>query len=144
MLHFNAFSPPHEEEAVMNRGKIWQVGIITLAIVFGAATGAQAGEADHFEGRPSETVTEAIENLTTYTDELVALTEQGLGPVEMARVHEVTYTLENALARISEEYDSVAVALEAVHQASERADAETVKAQSDAYAEAVSALMPAE
>ena len=57
----------------MNRGKIWQVGIITLAIVFGAATGAQAGEADHFEGRPSETVTEAIENLTTYTDELVAL-----------------------------------------------------------------------
>lgn len=128
----------------MSSALAWQAGIMSLAIVFGGATAAQASDPEHFEGRPSETVTEAVENLNTYTNELVALTEADLGPAEMARVHEVTYTLENALARIDEEYDTIAVALEAVHQASERADADTVRAETGAYAEALSALMPAQ
>jgi len=143
MLLFTSSCPEYQQEAAMRSVMTWQASIITLAIIIGAATGSHASEADHFEGKPSETVTEAVENLSTHTDELVALTKSELGPVEMARVHEVTYTLENALARINEEYDSVAEALEAVHQASERADADTVKVETEAYAEALSILMPA-
>lgn len=48
-------------------------------------------------------------------------------------MHELTYTLENALRKINAELTALAGTLEAVHVASERADPATVKTQGKAY-----------
>ena len=101
----------------------------------------QADEVEHFEGQPSRTVAEAWENLETGNAELRELINGELSPVEMAEVHEISYTLENALARLAEAQEASAVNLEAVHVASERNDTETVRANGKAYLGAISGLV---
>lgn len=126
----------------MSRRMIKQIGVAGLMLIIGGAANVHASDADHFEGKASETVEQAVENLTVYTEELKTLAAGDLGSIEMARVHEVTYTLENALARINQEYESVAAALEEVHLASERVDTDTVRKQASVYAEGLSELIP--
>ncbi len=121
-------------------GKTLQAGFVAGLLALGLGT-APASDVEHFEGLPAETVAEAIEHLNTYTAELVALSEGELGPADMAEVHEVTYTLENALARLDQEYAAVAAALEEVHLASERADTDTVREHTAVYADALDGVM---
>jgi hypothetical protein len=115
-----------------------------LAVVAAAALMAtglvQADDVDHFEGKPSRTLTEAMENLETGNARLRTLLDGDLSPTEMAEVHEVTYTLENALARIDEARDDAATVLEEVHLASERNDTETVRVDGRSYLEATAGL----
>ena len=126
-------------------GKAIRRGVALAVCVLGVATAqAHEDEVAHFEGLPAETVAEAVEHLDAYTEQLVALAEGDLGPTDMAEVHEITYTLENALARLDAEYEAIAVALEEVHLASERADTETVREHSAVYAEKLSEVMPAQ
>lgn len=51
----------------------------------------------------------------------------------MHHIHELTYTLEEALKKIHTDLAEVAEVLEEVHLASEQADAETVKNSGQAY-----------
>jgi hypothetical protein len=51
----------------------------------------------------------------------------------MVKVHELTYTLEQAVAQLKSEIDKAAVALEEVHIASESLDQKTIKAESSNY-----------
>lgn len=89
---------------------------------------------DHFEAKPSPTLNAAIENLAEYNPKLEALIEKSsLSPEDLNTVHQLTYTLEQALAKIGEEKDRVAALLEEVHLASERADEETVKQSGQGY-----------
>ena len=122
--------------AVSNR-----LGVILAATALLGAGLAQADEVEHFEGDPSRTVAEAWENLQSGNAELRALINGELSPVEMAEVHEISYTLENALARLAEAHETSAVNLEEVHVASERNDTETVRANGEAYLEAISGLV---
>ena len=122
--------------AVSNR-----LGVMLAATALLGAGLAQADEVEHFEGEPSRTVAEAWENLQTGNAELRALINGELSPVEMAEVHEISYTLENALARLAEAHETSAVNLEEVHVASERNDTETVRANGEAYLEAISGLV---
>jgi len=114
-----------------------------VAIVATAVMGlgsAQADEVDHFEGKPAPTLQAAMDNLETGNEQLRSLLAGDLSATDMGRVHEVTYTLENALARIAEAREEAATVLEEVHLASERNDTDTVQADGDAYLEATAAF----
>lgn len=109
--------------------------ILAIAGMLSFSTVALADERpDHFEAKPSPTLDAAIENLAEYNPKLASLIEKdSLSQEDLNTVHQLTYTLEQALARIGEEKDRVAALLEEVHLASERADSETVKQSGQGY-----------
>ncbi|KPP82179.1 MAG: hypothetical protein HLUCCA04_05465 [Oceanicaulis sp. HLUCCA04] len=97
---------------------------------------------DHFEGAPSESLEEAIANLRTHTALLEARLAGEVDQEAMMDIHEMSYTLENAVARLSAELDELAVALEEVHLASEQWDDETVREQGAVFVDGVRVILP--
>lgn len=110
-----------------------QCTALTAAMAFSGL--AFATDVEHFEGKASNTLPEAVANFSEYNDKLEAVLEGELTPEAMNEVHQLTYTLENAISKMSEELDSLAETLEEVHLASESADTETVSKQGSAYLE---------
>lgn len=88
---------------------------------------------DHFKGLQAQTLSQAFAHISDYNQKLQALLNADLTPEAILQVHELTYTLENALERLATELDAWAEQLEELHLASERFDAEAVKAEGDAY-----------
>ena len=89
---------------------------------------------DHYEALESPDLDTAMDNLAKYNEKLRAiLDKESLSASDVAEVHQMTYTLENAVGRIATEVDEVAEVLEEVHQASERDDRETVHSRGKAY-----------
>lgn len=109
--------------------------MITAVLGLGLTPLAVANESSaHFEGKPAETLEQAVVNFSEYNNKLEKLLAQDeLGPTELHEIHRLTYTLENALDRINEELEELEHTLEDVHLASERADAETVQTQGRIY-----------
>ncbi len=98
---------------------------------------------DHFQGKPSETVEEALAVLNEHNPRLEALlAKDTLTPQEVGDVHQLTYTLENALETIANEHERVAELLEEVHLASEANDADTVRRSGREYLERSQKLIP--
>ena len=96
---------------------------------------------DHFEGEPSPTLEAAMANLDEYNARLAVLVERdSLSAEELHQVHELTYALENALERLELERARLAELLEEVHQASELADGDTVKASGRAFLDGTAPL----
>ncbi|MBS3800927.1 MAG: hypothetical protein KGY40_08085 [Thioalkalivibrio sp.] len=106
-----------------------------LALTALAASGVVADERyDHYEALESPDLETAMDNLAEYNTKLRAiLDKESLSAGDVAEVHQLTYTLENAVERIANEVDAVAEVLEEVHQASERDDRDTVHARGKAY-----------
>lgn len=96
----------------------------TLSVL---STVTQAQDYQHFKPEPSENLKQAIMNLTEYNAKLEALSQGELSAQDMAKVHELTYTLEVALARLSKELDVAANSLEQVHLGSEQMNKSRVK-----------------
>ncbi|MGF2687425.1 DUF6746 family protein [Marinobacter sp. DUT-3] len=94
-----------------------------------------ADEVEHFEGKQSATLEAAVANFSEYNKKLETILKGELTPEAMNEVHQLTYTLENALGKINEEFDGLAVTLEEIHLASERADTEGVASNGEAYLE---------
>lgn len=89
---------------------------------------------DHFKGKPSETLEQAVANFSEYNGKLAdLLAKDALNPHDLHQVHELTYTLENALEKINAELTELAKTLEAVHVASESGDAKTTKEEGARY-----------
>lgn len=103
-----------------------------LALLVTVGSGVNAAEMSpdgrpHFSGKESASLEEAMDNFNAANDELEAYLEHdSIERADLAHVHELTYTLENALAKIQEELGALAVTLEEVHLASEKGDADTV------------------
>jgi len=91
---------------------------------------------DHFSGEASESLDQALANFTE-TNGRVAdiLAQDEISMTDMAAIHELTYTLENALERIDDEYDALEDQLEALHKASEGADSDRARALGGTYLE---------
>lgn len=108
-----------------------------------ASLGAQADENyDHFAALESPDVATAFCNLQAFNTLLNSILDKpSLSAEDMVKVHELTYTLENALAKLTESLEASAVSLEEVHLASERLDEETIKAQGQTYKQLVDSLM---
>jgi hypothetical protein len=89
---------------------------------------------DHFKGKPADTLKEAVSNFAEYNRKLDKLLKQKtLATKDLHEIHVLTYTLENALEKIRADLGELAETLEAVHVASENADAEAVRQQGRAY-----------
>lgn len=95
---------------------------------------------DHFEGKPSETLEQAVRHLSEYSKQLESLVEGDLSSADMGEIHQITYTLENALAKLDTDLNELAETLEEVHIASETADKETVKQSGKTYLEVIETL----
>ena len=107
----------------------------TLALIVPAYSVHADDKPEHFEGKPSRTLDEALDNLGAYNKKLEKLLEGKMTPEKMGEIHILTYTLENALQRIDDEVDELAETLEEVHKASERAGADIVMKKSRIYLE---------
>lgn len=89
---------------------------------------------DHFEGEPAETLEQAVANLSEYNARLKAIiSKDDLSDADHAEIHELTYTLENALGKMREELDVMAENLEAVHLASEDRDSDVIREKAPTY-----------
>ncbi|MFN2362388.1 MAG: DUF6746 family protein [Marinobacter sp.] len=94
-----------------------------------------AEEVEHYEGKESATLKEAVANFSEYNKKLEEVLSGDLDAEAMNEIHQLTYTLENALGKINEEFDGLAVTLEEIHLASERADKEDVASNGKSYLE---------
>lgn len=113
---------------------------ITVAVQPAQAQDEQRYE--HFKGQPAKNLDQALFNLANFNAKLEEIMAKGeLSPNDMATIHQLSYTLENALQRLDEEVDTMQEVLEEVHLASESMDYETVKEQGKVYLEATGKLV---
>ena len=102
-----------------------------------------ASEARHFKGETAETLTEAVQQFSEYNKKLHEILKTGsVEPKEMGDIHIMTYTLENALAKIEKELETIEELLEDVHKASEHGDTQKVLKQGQKYLEKAQTLVP--
>lgn len=95
-----------------------------------------AAEVDHYEGKPSKNLDEALVNLAEYNRKLEEiLGQEEISPGDMERIHQLTYTLEKALARINTEVADLAATLEQLHLSSESRERDAVREHGAGYLE---------
>ncbi|MGQ4275754.1 DUF6746 family protein [Pseudidiomarina sp. E22-M8] len=115
------------------------VATTLLGLATMTTTVAQADEDqryEHFKGQPAKTLDQALFNLASFNEKMTELMADGeLTAEDMATVHQLSYTLENALQKLDEEVDTLQEVLEEVHIASETMDYDTVKKQGKIYLE---------
>ncbi|ANB03296.1 DUF6746 family protein [Ectothiorhodospira sp. BSL-9] len=99
-----------------------------------SSTAALADRVDHFKGKSADTLEQALENFVEYNRKLeAALAGDELTPEAVAHIHELTYTLENALERMKQDLAELADTLEEVHLASEVNDVERIREEGRKY-----------
>ncbi|MGQ0792801.1 MAG: DUF6746 family protein [Deltaproteobacteria bacterium] len=108
--------------------------LLMLFASFTAISAADGERPDHFKGKPAETLKQAVANFSEGNSKLAAiLSKSKLAPDDIIMVHELTYTLENALEKINNEFAALADTLESLHLASEKADYNAAKKHGAAY-----------
>lgn len=95
-----------------------------------------AEEVEHYDAKSSANLAEALATLSDYNARVAdVMARDGLSVQDMEEVHEYTYTMEQAVARIASDLEEIAVVLEEVHQASEGDDPDALRAAAAAYLE---------
>ncbi|MCC5858970.1 MAG: hypothetical protein JJT90_12495 [Ectothiorhodospiraceae bacterium] len=120
--------------------------LFTLAICIalaGPTTALADQRPDHFQGLPANTLEDALTNFSEYNGRLAALldTDQ-FTDEDMVRIHQLTYTLENALEKIIADLDALADTLEELHLASETARYEDARRHGRAYLDVARQIVP--
>lgn len=105
--------------------------IIVKAACISALLVTSAANADddnnHFPSLKAPDLKTALCNLQSYNKKLSDITSKTqLTTVDMVKVHELTYTLENAILRMQKDLINIAANLEEVHLASERLDQKAI------------------
>lgn len=117
-------------------------GAMGLVLSIACWADTQGARPAHYKGEPAETTQQAVTNLNQYNPRLEAILAKGeLTAMDMHEVHQLTYTLENALQRIHADLETTAALLEEVHLASETDKPEVVQKRGKAYLEGVRALV---
>jgi len=118
-----------------------------MFVMMAALTAALASPAalasdddDHFEGLPAETLDEALINLRSNLPALETALAGELYEVSMNEIHELTYTLENAMERVRLEVIALQAELEALHLASEQWEADGVRRHGAAFSQGAAKL----
>lgn len=105
------------------------VGLFTLASQPLFASDRPA----HFKGEAIANAQQALATLVETNAKLTTILAGELNPTTMTEVHQLTYTLENALALIPAADDEIKEVLEEVHLGSETMDAERVRNNGEYY-----------
>jgi len=91
---------------------------------------------DHYRGEAADSLEQALANLAEYNARIAdILAQEEVTLTDLARIHELTYTVENALERIDDEYDALEDQLEELHLATEAADIERAQQLGRTYLE---------
>lgn len=107
---------------------------VVLAASLAVAGGAVAEERpDHFKGHAAPDLATAVAHFSEYNNRLEKALAGDLTGADIATIHELTYTLENALEKINNDLEELAETLEKVHVASETADRDVLKKAGPAY-----------
>lgn len=107
---------------------------LLLTVAGGVAADERPADDRHFSGKEAATLKDAVRNLTEGNEQLAAYLEgESVEAADLGHIHELTYTLENAIAKIQEDLVTLATTLEEVHLASERGDADVVLESGRAY-----------
>jgi uncharacterized membrane protein (DUF4010 family) len=113
--------------------KFLQFSALSLGLLCTAASLASE-RPDHYQGKSADTLAEAVSNFSEYNSKLEAILAKGnLSADDIHAIHQLTYTLENALGRINADFSALGETLEKVHVASEDADTATVQQQGRLY-----------
>lgn len=120
------------------------LSLASVAVVMFASTVHATDERpSHFKGEASPSWEVAVENLSEYNQRLAVLVnKEQLSADDLHQVHQLTYTLENALERMEDEIEAVAETLEKVHVASETNQPDTVKKEGEKYLKDVKKVLP--
>ncbi len=115
-----------------------------LAMGIAAAAPLSAGErVEHYEAAQAETLEQAVANFSEYNAKLSeVLAQPDLTANDLEAVHELTYTLEDALAKIRGDLAGLAETLEALHLASEAHEAEAAERHGADYLATARTLVP--
>ncbi len=98
---------------------------------------------DHYAPEASETLAQAQANLSDYNARMAAiLAKETMTGNDMEDIHQLTYTLEVALAKIISEATDLAVVLERVHHASEMSNVERLRGLATEYLTVAQQLAP--
>ncbi|MHA7833568.1 MAG: DUF6746 family protein [Algiphilus sp.] len=104
------------------------LALALTATLFTTPALADEDRPQHFDAIEPKSLQEALTYFAIYSEALEELLEkESLTSADMTRIHEMSYTLENALGKMRDELASTAEALEEVHLASERVDEDTVR-----------------
>lgn len=115
--------------------------VSALVLGLGLSTAALADERiEHFKGKPAKTLDQAVENFVQYNHRLEMVLAQEATDARLVEIHELTYTLENALEKLNAEMAALADTLEEVHVASETYDREALAEAAERYLEVVESL----
>jgi hypothetical protein len=98
---------------------------------------------DHYAAEPSDDLAQALTNFRDYNARMAAiLAKDTLSGDDMEDIHQLTYTIETALARIIAEARDLAQALERVHEASEGGSADYLRGLAGPYLTVAQQLVP--
>ncbi|MDP5187519.1 DUF6746 family protein [Alishewanella sp. SMS8] len=112
-----------------------------IALCYFPATLVQASDRPaHFSGKAVSDVQQASKVFLEKNTELANLLAGELNPTSVTAIHQLTYTLENALALIPNTNDQIKAALEEVHLGSEYMDYERVKRNGATYLQLAKSL----
>lgn len=110
------------------------IGFLFLSLGSVSLAAGDAERQGHFKGKQSATLEQAVTNFREHNAKLAKLlAKDKLSPQDAQEVHELTYTLENALKKINSDFAELADVLEEVHVASEKLDTITIKKRGKTY-----------
>jgi SMC interacting uncharacterized protein involved in chromosome segregation len=119
------------------------LGLLFVALVLAFSSAAAEERIEHFKGLQPASLEEAVKNFSEYNEKLAAILQQAeISPADLGEIHQLTYTLENALEMINAEFTALAETLEEVHVASETADYETARRKGEEYLATARKLIP--
>lgn len=119
------------------------VAVALLSGVLSAPLRADEAERfDHYQGERPGDLSSALTLLDDFAQRLQQqLANDNLDPVVLNEIHQLTYTLENALGRLSTDVAELAELLESVHVASETAGAATVREDGERFLQQLAPLL---
>ena len=110
------------------------VAIYSTIAAFPTSATATSEKYAHFPAVESTDIASAFCNIQTYNAKLNALlAKESLSAEDMVKIHELTYTLENALNLLKATLETTSVKLEEVHKASERLDKKVINESGEVY-----------
>ena len=109
-----------------------KTSIFALSIL--TASAVSASEVRHYKGQDVNTVEEAIAVLQEYNPKLQAILDSDeIKPQDMGKIHEMTYSMENALKILEGSLKITQRNLEELHLSSERMETEKAKVYGKLY-----------